>query len=93
MAEGIDRGAGSRQVLEGGETVEVDGSTVADPETGRPVPVVVLRLPEWRVREVAAALELWGRVQALVGGEGGRLPEEGALARGLVVAGEALGVN
>jgi hypothetical protein len=49
----------ARQTLPGGETIEIDGSTVTDPETGHPAPAAVLRLPVWRLRELAAALDAW----------------------------------
>lgn len=49
--------AGTRQMLPGGETIEIDGSTVTDPETGQPAPVALLRLPIWRLHELAAALD------------------------------------
>jgi hypothetical protein len=67
--------------------LEVDGSTVIDPETGRAVPVAVLRLAEWLVREVAAALEVWSRVQELVSTAGAQLPREVGLSRQLAAVG------
>lgn len=66
MSEPSHDPAPSRQVLPGGETIEIDGSTVADPETGRPIPAAVLRLPAWRLRELAAALEAWTATHALL---------------------------
>jgi hypothetical protein len=89
MAEGIDPG-GPAEVLPGGETLGVDGSTVPDPETGRPVPAAVLRLPPWRATEVAAALQLWSRVQALVLTDGAHLPDEATLAGQLSAIGARL---
>jgi hypothetical protein len=90
MAEGIDPG-GTVEVLPGGETLAVDGSTVADPETGQSVPVAVLRLPAWRAREIAAALELWSRLQTLMLTSGAQLPDEAALAGRLGAVGDVLG--
>jgi hypothetical protein len=58
--------ASSRQVLPGGETIEIDGSTVTDPETGQPAPAALLRLPIWRLRELAAALDAWTHTLTLV---------------------------
>jgi hypothetical protein len=55
-----------RQVLPGGETIEIDGSTITDPETGQPAPVAILRLPIWRLRELAAALNAWTHTLSLV---------------------------
>lgn len=89
MADGIDPG-GTVEVLPGGETLTVDGSTVADPETGQPVPVAVLRLPAWRAREVAAALGVWHQLQTLVLTSGAQLPAEAALAGRLAAVGDAL---
>jgi hypothetical protein len=74
----IDPGS-SVQVLPGGETIEIDGSTVVDPETGQPAPAAVLRLPVWRMRELAAALDVWTRTLTLVTAEGAHLPTEGPL--------------
>jgi hypothetical protein len=51
----------------------------------------VLRLPEWRAKELAAALELWRRLQALVLPNGAHLAGEAALARRLDAVGDALG--
>ena len=68
------------EVLPGGETLTIDGSTVPDPETGLPVPVAVLRLPVWRLYELAAALNLWTRVQTLLTTDGAHLPTEMPLA-------------
>jgi hypothetical protein len=58
--------ANSRRVLPGGETIEIDGSTVTDPETGQPAPAALLRLPIWRLRELAAALDAWTHTLTLV---------------------------
>ena len=70
-------------VLASGETITVDGSTIADPETGRPVPAAVLRLPSWRLRELAAALTLWTRTLDLITTAGADLPFEHELAAAL----------
>jgi hypothetical protein len=78
-------------VLPGGESLDLDGSTVTDPETGRPVPAAVLRLPAWRLQEVAAALHVWSRMQTLFITEGAHLPTETALATSLAAAGETIG--
>jgi hypothetical protein len=70
-------------VLPGGETLTVDGSTVADPETGEPVPAAVLRLPAWRLQELSAALHLWSEVLTLTTSPAAALPDEQRLAAAL----------
>jgi hypothetical protein len=66
----------AEHVLPGGETIEIDGSTVDHPETGEPQPAAVLRLPLGRVRGLAEALDRWNRVYALVTDRGFDLIEE-----------------
>jgi hypothetical protein len=80
----------SVDVLPGGETLALDGSTIADPETGQPVPAAVLRLPTWRLQELAAALHIWNRMQTLFTTEGAHLPMETALADRVTVAAESI---
>jgi hypothetical protein len=75
--------AGARRVLPGGETIEIDGSTVTDPETGQPAPAAVLRLPVWRLRELAAALDAWTHTLTLVSAQATHLPTEHALSHAL----------
>jgi hypothetical protein len=89
MPEGIDPNR-PMETLPGGETLTLDGSTVPDPETGQPVPVAVLRLPPWRAKEVAAALDVWSRLQTLVLTDGAHLPGEATLAGRLAAIGDAL---
>lgn len=78
------------QVLPGGETLAVDGSTVTDPETGELVPAAVLRLPAWRAHEVAAALRLWSTTVMFFAGEPAALPTETVLAAALATTAAAL---
>lgn len=78
------------RVLPGGETIEIDGSTVVDPETGQPAPVAVLRLPVWRLSELAAALDGWTEAMALFNGRAAQLPDETDLSRTLQAAAIAL---
>jgi hypothetical protein len=85
-----DRSHPAVTVLPTGETVTLDGSTVADPESGEPVPAAVLRLPVWRLHDLAAALSVWTRVQTLVLTDGVHLPTELPLADHLVEAAEVL---
>jgi hypothetical protein len=69
-------------VLPGGETIEIDGSTVTDTETGQPAPAATLRLPAWRLRELAAALDAWTTTLTLVTAAM-HLPTERALSTAL----------
>jgi hypothetical protein len=78
------------RVLPGGGVIEVDGSTVADPQTGEPVPAVVLRLPVWRLAALAGALDMWNRVQALVEVGGRCVPADDGLGAALTQAAETL---
>jgi hypothetical protein len=73
----------STEVLPGGETIEIDGSTVTDPETGQPAPAAVLRLPVWRLRELAATLDTWTQTLTLVTTRAAHLPTEDALSLAL----------
>lgn len=57
-----------RLVLDFGESVELDGSTVHDPEGGV-VPAVVLRMPPHRAAYVGKVLEAYTHVCRLVGVE------------------------
>ena len=58
-----------RLVLDFGETVEVDGSSVFDPLAEGPVPAVVLRMPRHRAAWFGAVLDAYTRVCRLVGVE------------------------
>jgi hypothetical protein len=58
-----------RLVLEFGETVELDGSTLYDPTSETPVPAVVLRMPPHRAAYIAEVLEAYTRVCRLAGTE------------------------
>jgi hypothetical protein len=55
-----------RLVLEFGESVEVDGSTMYDPTAEGPVPAVVLRMPRHRAAWFGLALDTYTRVCRLV---------------------------
>jgi hypothetical protein len=55
-----------RLVLDFGESVELDGSTVRDPD-GAAVPAVVLRMPPHRAAYFGKILEAYTRVCRLVG--------------------------
>jgi hypothetical protein len=67
-------------------TIRLNG-TVADEDTGEPVPVVELAMPRWRAHSLAVALDKWSQVAALLGdGEG---LDESELARMLRAAVDA----
>jgi hypothetical protein len=80
----------SVRVLPGGETLEIDGSTIIDPETGQPAPAAVLRLPVWRLTELAAALAGWTDAMALFNRPTAQLPDETELSQTLQGAATAL---
>src|SRR5829696_7597340 len=70
MSERSDRPAALlRLVLDFGESVELDGSTVYDPTAGGPLPAVVLRMPPHRAAWFGRVLSAYGRVCRLVGTE------------------------
>lgn len=48
-----------RQIVEQATVVEVDGSTMPDPETGQPRPVITLRMPAFVAESLAAVLAAW----------------------------------
>ena len=74
--------------LPGGETLTLN-ATIPDPETGHPVPTAVLRLPAWRLHELATALTLWTHIHTLITTEA-HLPTETDLANHLHQAAHAL---
>jgi hypothetical protein len=58
-----------RLLLDFGESVEVDGSTVYDPVAEGPVPAVVLRMPRHRAAWFGLVLDAYTRVSQLVGAD------------------------
>ena len=58
-----------RLLLDFGESVEVDGSTVLDPVAEGPVPAVVLRMPRHRAAWFGLVLDAYTRVCQLVGAD------------------------
>jgi hypothetical protein len=78
------------QLLPGGEVLTIDGTTIPDPETGKPVPAAVLRLPVWRATELSAALTLWTAIQEIVLSDAAALPTETDLAEALTATATAL---
>src|SRR5829696_7268029 len=70
MGERSEEPAASlRLVLDFGESVELDGSTVLDPVAGRLTPAVVLRMPAHRAAWFGRVLGAYTRVCRLVGVE------------------------
>lgn len=70
MSERSDRPAASvRLVLDFGESVELDGSTVYDPVAEAAVPAVVLRMPAHRAAWFGRVLGAYTRVCRLAGVE------------------------
>ena len=68
MNERSDRPAAPvRLVLDFGETVELDGSTVYDPAAEGPTPAVVLRMPAHRAAWFGRILDAYTRVCRLAG--------------------------
>jgi hypothetical protein len=63
------RPAPLRLVLDAGESIELDGSTVLDPAAGRTVPAVVVRMPAHRAAYLGNVLEAYTRVCRLAGTE------------------------
>jgi hypothetical protein len=57
------------QTLPGGETLTLDNTTIPDPETGHLVPAATLRLPAWRLRELAATLHRYNRIHTIISAE------------------------
>jgi hypothetical protein len=58
-----------RLVLDFGETVELDGSTLYDFTSGPAVPAVVLRMPPHRAAYIGKVLDAYTRVCRLAGTE------------------------
>lgn len=70
MSKRSDRPAAPlRLVLDFGETVELDGSTVYDPTAEGPAPAVVLRMPAHRAAWFGRVLDAYTRVCQLAGSE------------------------
>lgn len=68
MSERSDRPAAPlRLVLDFGETVELDGSTVYDPLADAPAPAVVLRMPAHRAAWFGHVLSTYTRMCELAG--------------------------
>jgi len=55
----------ARWVAEDPVTVEVDGSTVPDPDTGRPLTTVLVRMPAYFAEHLARVLASWTTIGEL----------------------------
>ena len=78
------------RVLEDGGTVSLSGATVADPDTGEPVPAATLLLPAWRLRDLSRALRGWSATTALVAMSADWPPDETNLADALTTTANLL---
>jgi hypothetical protein len=58
-----------RLVLDFGESVELDGSTLYDPTSETAVPAVILRMPPHRAAYIGKVLDAYTRVCRLIGTE------------------------
>ena len=76
--------------LADGGTVSLSGATVADPDTGEPVPVATLLLPAWRLRDLSRALRGWSATTALVAMSADWPPDETDLADALAATANVL---
>jgi hypothetical protein len=79
------------QTLAAGETLTLDNTTIPDPETGQPIPTATLRLPTWRLRELAATLTLCEQIHTLI--TQAQLPNETDLAHHLTAAAYTLSTS
>lgn len=73
--------------VEDGVTVTVDGSGIADPDDGHPLPAVVVTLAPYAARHLARLLDDWTTLAALL--ESARGADERDLARALHEAARA----
>ncbi len=73
--------------VEDGVTVCVDGSGIADPDDGSPLPAVVVTLAPYAARHLARLLDDWTTLAALL--ESARGADERELARALHEAARA----
>ncbi len=56
----------ARWAVEDAVTVEVDGTTVPDPDTGRPLTTVLVRMPAYFAEHLARVLAGWTTIGELV---------------------------
>ena len=53
-------------IIEQATVVELDGSTVPDPETGQPRTAIVVRMPAFVAEHLAATLLAWSRIGQVI---------------------------
>jgi hypothetical protein len=80
-----------RAVLDSGQVVEADGSTVEDPATGGQVPAVLLRMTPARANVLSRVLDDWVHVALVFETPSSSEPAELALAWTLQAGAAALG--
>jgi hypothetical protein len=80
-----------RALLENGQIVEADGSTVADPASGGQVPAVLLRMTPARAHVLSHVLDDWARAALIFATMRSSEPAERALAWTLEAGAAALG--
>jgi hypothetical protein len=56
----------ARWVAEDSVTVEVDGSTIPDPDDRAPLTAVVVRMPTYHAEHLAAVFDAWTTIGELV---------------------------
>ena len=76
--------------LEDGGALVLEGATVTDPDTGRPVPAATLHLPAWRLRDVSRALRGWSVTAAQFAMSADWPPDESDLADALATTADLL---
>jgi hypothetical protein len=76
----------ARRVIEDPVTIEVDGSTVLDPEDGKPLTAVLVRMPAYFAEHLAQVLTAWTSIGELIHEWSG---DESGLAEGLLFAARA----
>ena len=79
----------TRTLADGG-TLTIDGSTIPDPDTGQPVPAATLRLPAWRLRDLATTLTSWTAAVATLVSRYDWPPDETDLCQALTTGADLL---
>jgi hypothetical protein len=92
MANSTEREPGRfRLAMDNGDVVEVDGSTLADDDSGQPVPAVILRMPAWRAHALGHVLASWNKAVDLFEAATAVSQDESDLAWALHAASAAAG--
>jgi hypothetical protein len=79
----------TRTLADGG-TLTIDGTTIPDPDTGQPVPAAPLRLPAWRLRDLATTLTSWTTAVATLVNRYDWPPDETDLCQALTAGADLL---